>query len=80
MTTLFLHGLGSTPGGIKATFLNDHVHTVFNPALPDGDFDEAVEHDPCCEAVGDRADDVARVSSKASLCLFRVLLAAKVTQ
>ncbi len=42
MTILFLHGLNSTPGGIKPTYLKDHGHTVFNPALPDDDFDEAV--------------------------------------
>jgi hypothetical protein len=42
MTILFLHGLGSTVGGIKPTYLIDHNHTVFNPKLPDEDFDEAV--------------------------------------
>jgi alpha-beta hydrolase superfamily lysophospholipase len=42
MKILFLHGWQSTPGGIKPTYLKDHGHEVLNPALPDGDFDEAV--------------------------------------
>jgi alpha-beta hydrolase superfamily lysophospholipase len=42
MTTLFLHGWQSTPGGFKPTYLKDHGHDVLNPALPDDDFDEAV--------------------------------------
>ena len=42
MTILFLHGWQSTPGGVKPTYLKDHGHTVFNPSLPDDDFDEAV--------------------------------------
>jgi hypothetical protein len=42
MTILFLHGFSTTPGGIKPTYLAQHGHTVFNPALPDDDFDEAV--------------------------------------
>jgi hypothetical protein len=42
MTILFLHGLGSTVGGVKPTYLGQHGHTVFNPRLPDDDFDEAV--------------------------------------
>ena len=42
MTILFLHGLNSTPGGLKPTYLKDHGHTVITPALPDDDFDEAV--------------------------------------
>ncbi|MEN6407168.1 MAG: hypothetical protein ABFC77_11935 [Thermoguttaceae bacterium] len=43
MTILFLHGLGSTVGGVKPTYLAQHGHTVLNPALPDDDFDEAVK-------------------------------------
>jgi len=43
MTILFLHGLNSTPGGVKPTYLKDHGHTVLNPKLPDDDFDAAVE-------------------------------------
>lgn len=43
MTILFLHGLNSTPGGLKPTYLQNHGHEVLNPALPDEDFDEAVE-------------------------------------
>ena len=42
MRILFLHGWTSVPGGRKPTFLRDKGHTVFNPALPDDDFDEAV--------------------------------------
>ena len=28
--------------GVKPTFLKDHGHTVFNPKLPEEDFEEAV--------------------------------------
>ena len=42
MTIIFLHGLNSTIGGIKPTYLIDHGHTVLNPKLPDDDFDEAI--------------------------------------
>lgn len=42
MKILFLHGWQSVPGGVKPTFLAEHGHTVFNPKLPDEDFDEAV--------------------------------------
>jgi hypothetical protein len=42
MKILFLHGWTSVPGGIKPTFLKDHGHTVFNPKLPDEDFEKAV--------------------------------------
>jgi hypothetical protein len=44
MKILFLHGLNSTPGGIKPTYLKGHGHTVFNRKLPDDDFDEAVKN------------------------------------
>lgn len=43
MRILFLHGWQSTPGGVKPTYLKDHGHEVFNPALPDDDFDAAVQ-------------------------------------
>jgi predicted esterase YcpF (UPF0227 family) len=43
MLILFLHGLNSTPGGVKPTYLKDHGHEVLNPALPDDDFDAAVK-------------------------------------
>jgi hypothetical protein len=54
MKILFLHGWISKPGGVKATFLASHGHQVINPALPDEDFDEALQiaqaefdrHDP----------------------------------
>ena len=42
MRILFLHGWHSTPGGVKPTFLAQHGHEVFNPALPDDNFDAAV--------------------------------------
>lgn len=42
MTTLFLHGWQSTPGGLKPTYLKDHGHPVLNPHLPDDNFDAAV--------------------------------------
>lgn len=42
MRILFLHGWGSTPGGLKPTFLHNHGHEVFNPHLPDDNFDAAV--------------------------------------
>lgn len=42
MKILFLHGLQSTPGGRKPTFLRKHGHIVANPALPADDFDAAV--------------------------------------
>ena len=42
MKLLFLHGWTSTPGGLKPSFLKDHGHEVLNPALPDDDFEAAV--------------------------------------
>jgi hypothetical protein len=42
MKILSLHGLNSTPGGIKPTYLKNHGHTVLNPRLPDDDFADAV--------------------------------------
>lgn len=42
MKILFLHGWGSTPGGLKPTFLRDHGHEVLNPHLPDDDFEESI--------------------------------------
>ncbi len=42
MKILFLHGWGSTPGGVKPTFLRNNGHEVCNPHLPDDDFDAAV--------------------------------------
>src|SRR5229473_5524641 len=42
MKILFLHGWQSVPGGVKPTFLAQHGHEVFNPALPDEDFEEVV--------------------------------------
>jgi hypothetical protein len=43
MKILFLHGWTSVPGGLKPTFLTKHGHEVFNPKLPDEDFEEAVK-------------------------------------
>jgi alpha-beta hydrolase superfamily lysophospholipase len=42
MKILFLHGWTSTPGGVKPSYLQEHGHTVLNPALPDEDFGAAV--------------------------------------
>jgi hypothetical protein len=42
MKILFLHGWTSVPGGVKPAFLKNHGHTVFNPKLPDEDFEESV--------------------------------------
>ena len=42
MKILFLHGTGSKPGDVRASYLIEHGHDVLNPALPDDDFDEAV--------------------------------------
>ena len=42
MKILFLHGWHSVPGGVKPEFLKESGHIVFNPQLPDDDFDEAV--------------------------------------
>lgn len=39
---LYLHGLGSKPGGIKPAFLRGQGFEVINPALPDEDFEESV--------------------------------------
>ncbi len=39
---LFLHGLESKPGGIKAKHLEKLGHTVLNPALPKYSFEESV--------------------------------------
>jgi hypothetical protein len=39
---LFLHGLESTPGGVKAKHLERAGHIVFNPALPKYSFEESV--------------------------------------
>ncbi len=41
-TVLFLHGLHSTPGGVKPTYLRECGFNVLNPHLPDEDFDESV--------------------------------------
>lgn len=43
MKILFLHGWQSVPGGVKPTYLAQHGHEVFNPKLPDEDFEEAVK-------------------------------------
>lgn len=42
MKILFLHGWKSVPGGVKPTSLAQAGHEVFNPALPDDDFDAAL--------------------------------------
>ena len=42
MKILFLHGWHSVVGGLKPTYLKEHGHEVFNPSLPDEDFEESV--------------------------------------
>ncbi len=42
MQILFLHRLGSTPGGLQPTYLSDHGHAVIHPRLSDADFKESV--------------------------------------
>jgi alpha-beta hydrolase superfamily lysophospholipase len=42
MKILFLHGWESVTGGVKPSYLAQHGHSVFNPALPDEDFEAAV--------------------------------------
>src|SRR6476660_8069522 len=42
MRILFLHGWQSVVGGVQPTFLAGRGHTVFNPQLPDEDFEEAL--------------------------------------
>jgi fermentation-respiration switch protein FrsA (DUF1100 family) len=62
MKILFLHGWQSVPGGVKPTYLARHGHEVFNPPLPDEDFDEAVR---IAQAVYDeRRPDVVVGSSR----------------
>ncbi len=39
---LFLHGLNSTPGGLKPNYLIQHGCEVLNPHLPDCDFELSV--------------------------------------
>ena len=43
MKILFLHGLESTPGGKKPTFLKEQGFEVMNPALPKEPFSIAVK-------------------------------------
>ena len=43
MKILFLHGLESTPGGKKPTFLKEQGFEVINPALPKEPFSMAVQ-------------------------------------
>ena len=43
MKILFLHGWHSVPGGVNPTYLAQHGHEVINPAIPDEDFQAAVE-------------------------------------
>ena len=40
---LFLHGLGSKPGGTKPKYLEKHGFSVFNPHLPKSSWKESLE-------------------------------------
>ena len=56
MHVLFLHGVGSRPGGLKPTYLAQHGHKTSNPHLPDDDFLESIriaqsEYDNDCPDV-----------------------------
>ncbi len=56
MRILFLHGVGSRPGGLKPTYLAQHGHDVSNPQLSDEDFLESIriaqsEYDKFCPDV-----------------------------
>ena len=56
MKILFLHGLGSRPGGLKPTYLARHGHDVSNPQLSEDDFLESIqiaqfEYDRFCPQV-----------------------------
>ena len=42
-TILFLYGSHSVPGDVEPTYLTDHGHVVFNPALDEDDFAAAVK-------------------------------------
>ena len=42
MKILFLHGWRSVPGGVKPTWLQQHGHTVIQPALDDDNFEAAL--------------------------------------
>ena len=42
MNILFLHGWTSVPGGLKPSFLVEAGHQVYNPAIPDNDFERSV--------------------------------------
>ena len=47
MKILFLHGLGSRPGGLKPTYLVRHGHDVSNPQLSEDDFRESIQIAQC---------------------------------
>lgn len=44
MKILFLHGMGSKPGGSKVKFLKSKGYEVFNPFLPKYSWDESLEN------------------------------------
>ena len=45
---LYLHGLGSKPGGFKPNYLDFCGYEVINPKLPDEDFNESVKIAKSC--------------------------------
>ena len=62
MKVLFLHGLESTPGGIKAKSLKGEGYEVFNPHLPKSSFAESVQI--AQQLVEERSPDVIVGSSR----------------
>jgi hypothetical protein len=43
MRILYLHDWQSTPGGVQPNYLRNYGHTVLSPALPDDDWEAAVQ-------------------------------------
>jgi alpha-beta hydrolase superfamily lysophospholipase len=70
MKILFLHGWHSVPGGVKPTYLSEHGHEVFNPALSDDDFDEAVA--VAQSEFDKRAPDVVVASSRGAAVAMEI--------
>jgi hypothetical protein len=59
---LYLHGLGSKPGGVKPEFMKRMGFRVINPSLPDESFDESVRIARSC--IDDHSPDMIIGSSR----------------